>query len=119
MILDTVSSSERNPDRKTEDFSQEECCGPDGAQRRRSTMKTTYGFSLDPELDRREEVCRSTGKNDGASTYGTDHQTAESKHGSGGPLQLDQRSTNSRSGGIKCSSNFQFIINIIMHVSRT
>uniref|UniRef100_A0A5B7ANB7 Putative serine/threonine-protein kinase ATG1 n=1 Tax=Davidia involucrata TaxID=16924 RepID=A0A5B7ANB7_DAVIN len=65
-IIDRFPFSERNPLRNTEEMSQEDCLpfsldddssGRDGSPsfvRKRSSMKSTYGFSLDTEVDRME-----------------------------------------------------------------
>ena len=65
MRIDGFPFSESNPDRSTDESSQEDCLpftldddssGPDGSPSRvrRSPLRSTYGFSVDKRNDRRE-----------------------------------------------------------------
>ncbi|RVW44482.1 Serine/threonine-protein kinase ATG1c [Vitis vinifera] len=80
-IIDGFPLSECNPVRNTEESSQEDCMpfpldddssGPEGSPsflRRRSSMKSTYGFSLDKKVDRRETIFNTPNNMDLASKY--------------------------------------------------
>ncbi|KAK2972292.1 hypothetical protein RJ640_014350 [Escallonia rubra] len=109
---------ERNPVRSRQESSQEECLpfsldddssGPDGSPSfvRRSPMRSTYGFSLDTKIERREVA--NTSDKDFSSTYGSVREKPEntglrfgSRRSSGGNLKeslksMDHRAVNSRS----------------------
>ncbi|KAL6312591.1 hypothetical protein AAG906_005992 [Vitis piasezkii] len=80
-IIDGFPLSECNPVRKTEASSQEDCMsfpldddssGVEGSPsflRKRSSMKSTYGFSLDKKVDIRETIFNSPNNMDLASKY--------------------------------------------------
>ncbi|KAK3003149.1 hypothetical protein RJ639_018675 [Escallonia herrerae] len=109
---------ECNPVRSSQESSQEECLpfsldddssGPDGSPSfgRRSPMRSTYGFSLDTKVERREVA--NTSDKDFSPTYGSVREKPEntglrlgSRRPSGGNLKeslksMDHRAVNSRS----------------------
>lgn len=115
--------------RNMEESSQEDCMpflldddssGPEGSpsySRRRPSMKSTYGFSLDTKADRRE-ASPSTSFRYGTATH-KEHSTL--RFDSHKPLDrnlynhlgsVDQKSVNARSRGILllCSSSFLYMV---------
>lgn len=80
-IFNGFPLAECNPLRNADDSSQEDCMpfpldddssGPEGSpsfMRRMSSMKSTYGFSLDSKVDRRERVFNTPNNMDLASKY--------------------------------------------------
>ncbi|CAK9185374.1 unnamed protein product [Ilex paraguariensis] len=78
-IVGNIPPPECNPVRNTEESSQEDClpfsldddpCGPDGSPSfvRRSPLRSTYGFSLETKVDRRE-LFESSNKTDPNSKF--------------------------------------------------
>lgn len=123
-MVEGFPSSECNPMRNMEESSLEDCLpfildddssGPEGSPsflRRRSSMKSTYGFSLDSKADRQEAPPTTSNNMEHTFRYGTatrkenstlwldSHRPSDISLAD--PLTLmDQKPVNSRSQGAK------------------
>lgn len=130
--MDEFTSSECDPVRNMEESSHEDCLpffldddssGPEGSpsfSRRRSSMKSSFGFSLDTKGDRREAVSSTSNNMNISFGYGSVTDNLESTHPKvdshrpsdrnlSDPLKsMDQRSPNTRSRGTKNPNMFVF-----------
>lgn len=131
-MLDSLSLSDREHERSTEESSQEDCfpffldddsSGLSGSPSslRKSAMKATYGFSVDATNDRKKTAFGATTKTDVASRYRSaayNQENSRQRHENHGPLGnvdephklLDRRSVNYRSKGTISSCYVQFDI---------
>ncbi|XP_059462546.1 serine/threonine-protein kinase ATG1c-like isoform X2 [Corylus avellana] len=120
-LADEFTSSECDPVRNMEESSHEDCLpffldddssGPEGSPsflRRRSSMKSSFGFSLDTKGDRREAASTTSNNMNLSFGYGSATDNLESTHPKvdshrpsdrslADPLKsMDQRSSNTRS----------------------
>ena len=141
-IIDGFPLSECNPVRNTEESSQEDCMpfpldddssGPEGSPsflRRRSSMKSTYGFSLDKKVDRRETIFNTPNNMDLASKYSSASHKPEitgfridslrpSDENVKEPLKsMEQRPMRSCSRGTKVFNNISLLILIFYYLKK-
>ncbi len=132
-LVDKFRSSECDPMRNMEESSQEDCLpffldddssGPEGSPsflKRRSSMKSTYGFSLDTKVDKREAASTTSNNVNLTSRYGSaadklestspklDSHRPPSNRNLIDPLKtMEQRSVNTRSRGTNNPDMFSF-----------